>query len=153
LAETRFLSEIAERGWLRCYVLRNDQRPFAFALGYQYNGVYYFVETGFVQRDARYGPGIVLMQMFIEDLFRRNTPQLFDYLQGDQGYKRSFSNAQHKVNSLLLAPRNRWRRILTVQRGLFAAERWGRSVVTLLKLDRSLRRFLQSIGADVRRFG
>jgi CelD/BcsL family acetyltransferase involved in cellulose biosynthesis len=151
--DERFLVTLAEHGWLRCYTLAGKQGPLAYVVGFQYDGVFYYDETGFSPALAELSPGFVLTHLLIEDLFRSNSPALVDFRHGKHAYKRSFSNAEQTVASIYVVPPNRWRKILAIQRALFAAEDKLRSVITSLKLDRLLRRLLKRAGADVGRYG
>jgi CelD/BcsL family acetyltransferase involved in cellulose biosynthesis len=123
----------------------------AFALGYQYDGVWYFMETGYAQRWSHFSPGAVLFHLFVEDFYRAARPSMLDFLAGNQDYKQSFGNAQTEVSSIYLVPWNRWRLILACQSALYALERWARSIVVTLKLDRPLRKILARAGAHVSR--
>jgi len=125
---------------LRSYLLTLNDLPIAFALGYQYDGAYYFLETGFRQAWADSGPGTALMHLFFEDLFLHNSPKVLDFIQGDQTYKRSFSNRQRGTASLYVAPHNRWRTILWVQSLLHAMSRLAVRTLNALKIDRVLRK-------------
>jgi CelD/BcsL family acetyltransferase involved in cellulose biosynthesis len=137
-----YLTEISRAGFLRSYVLSGDNRPIAFALGYQYDGIYYFMETGYSPEWADFGPGIVLMHLFFEDLFRFQKAEKLDFILGDQPYKRSFSNSQHKAAFVYLAPRNRWRLVLRVQQLLHFMSRQTLRAVSLLRLERAARRVM-----------
>ena len=139
---TKYFTQLSRAGLLRSYLLTNDDGPIAFALGHQYNGVYYFLETGYSQAWANFGPGIVLMHLFFEDLMRHEKPDLLDFIGGNQPYKQSFSNFQQGVASVYLVPPNRWRHLLSVQRLLHFVSRYAVCALTFLKLDRAARRLL-----------
>jgi CelD/BcsL family acetyltransferase involved in cellulose biosynthesis len=151
--ELRYYSMIAERGWLRSYILRTDEGPIAFELGFQYDGVFYGHECGFHEKWSEFGPGSVLTHLFIQDLFLQNSPKLLDFLPGRHIYKQSFSNAQHQTSSNYLVPQNHWRPLLAVQGALFAIERGVRAVAISTNLDRPLRNLLKRVGVNVRRYG
>jgi CelD/BcsL family acetyltransferase involved in cellulose biosynthesis len=136
----RYISQISRAGFLRSYVLTNNDDPIAFALGYQYDGVYYFLETGYTQAWADFGPGIVLMHLFFEDLCSHDKPQLLDFIGGDQPYKRSFSTSQRSAASIYLAPPNRWRLVLRGQQILNFLSRCSVRGLTALRLDRAFRK-------------
>lgn len=142
-AQLRYFSGLARQGWLRSYLLDGNDGPLAYVIGYQYDGVYYFYETGFDEASEDLSPGSVLLHLMLEDLFQNHTPQLFDFLLGDQAYKRSYSNTHHGAASLYLAPRNRWRFILGLQAGIFNVERLLRTILRKLKLDGAVRKALK----------
>jgi hypothetical protein len=51
------LEAMAEGGMLRSYLLRAGSRIFAFLIGFQLNGVFYFHETAYDDKWARFSPG------------------------------------------------------------------------------------------------
>src|SRR5690606_2689050 len=93
----KYYSMLADRGWLRCYELVHNGEPVATVLGHQYGGIYHYEEPGYLQEWADYSPGIVLLSLIVEDLYRRNTPKALDFGVGEAAYKRSFSNTQHEA--------------------------------------------------------
>jgi hypothetical protein len=141
--QVRYFTAIAQRGWLRSYILHSDLGPLAYMLGYQYKGIYYFQETGFARTWSVGSPGTVLYHLLLEDLLRADSPDLCDFISGDQSYKKSFSNTQHEVVSIYLAPPNRWRVILALQSAAFAVERAVRQFLTALRMDRAVRKLLR----------
>ena len=140
----RHFSEMSRAGYLRSYVLASDDGPIAFALGYQYDGVYYFLETGYSQTWSDFGPGVVLMHLFFEDLFRHEKPGVLDFIGGDQPYKRSFSNSKHNVAYAYLVPPNRWRIVLRAQQLLHFLSRQVLRALDILRLDRAARKLLKN---------
>jgi CelD/BcsL family acetyltransferase involved in cellulose biosynthesis len=138
----QYLTELSRAGLLRSYILSSDDDPIAFALGYQYDGIYYFMETGYTRKWADFGPGIVLMHLFFEDLFRYQKAESLDFILGDQPYKRSFSSSQHRAAFIYLAPRNRWRLVLRLQQLLHFVARQALRAVAFLRLERVARRVL-----------
>jgi hypothetical protein len=143
LSDIRFLSGIAQRGWLRSYILAVDNVPVAFAIGYQYDDVFYFHETGYDEQWADASPGMVLINLFIEDLFQDSPPRTIDFLTGGAAYKRWLCNTQHQAAFVYLAARNRWRTILIAQAMLHSISRGLIRTLTALKLDGFLRTMLR----------
>lgn len=142
-AQIRYVSQISCAGYLRGYLLTIDGHPIAFALGYQYKDTYYFLETGFVRAWADSSPGTALIHLFVEDLFRHNSPALLDFILGDQDYKRSLSNSQHRTGSVYVVPSNRWRTVLWIQSLLHACSRWLIRALSTLNVDGWLRERLR----------
>jgi CelD/BcsL family acetyltransferase involved in cellulose biosynthesis len=137
----RFLTHIAECGWLRSYALVVDEeRPIAYVLAFQYDDVFYFLETGYLQSWKEASPGAVLTFLMLEDLFLDNRPHVVDFLIGDQSYKRSFSNRTQHAASVYLAPPNHWRLVLRAQAVLHKVSRVMVRSLEALHLDRPLRR-------------
>lgn len=144
--QIRYLSSIADSGWLRSYLLENDDGPIAFDLGYQYGSIFYARETGYAQDWARFSPGAVMMYLYIEDLYRNHPPNLVDFGVGDSPHKRRLSNVEHGAAAVYLALRNRWRLILTLQCMVYGVERFARAVLTRLRLDDAVRKVLKHQG-------
>ena len=114
---------LAERGWLRSYVLARDAEPIAYEIGCQYQGVFYCRECGYRQSWAEFGPGTVLTNLFIEDLYREDPPGVLDFGFGDSEHKRILSNVEQDAAAIYLAPRNVWRSVLWGQNALNWVER------------------------------
>ena len=73
------LQFLAERGWLRCYVLKSHNEPCSFVLGQQY-GQYFYADAAGVDRAWRsYSAGTVILMLVLKDLFEENSPQFYDF--------------------------------------------------------------------------
>jgi len=73
------LQFLAQRGWLRSYLLKCGDTPCAFMLGHQYGSRFY---TGFAGADYRWkdrSVGSVILLLVLQDLFKENTPQFYDF--------------------------------------------------------------------------
>lgn len=81
---------LARRGLLRSYLLRSGDNDCAFCIGWQYNGVYYYVRPAFDDRFADLSPGTILLYLMIEDLCRHNPVKRFNFFQNPDSYKRQF---------------------------------------------------------------
>jgi CelD/BcsL family acetyltransferase involved in cellulose biosynthesis len=93
--------EAASHGWLRGYVLHLGGEPIAFMHGWQYRGVYLYLETAYDQELRSHSPGTVLHIMVIEDMFEHDTPKVFEFgVHGDQ--KATFGNASHRAAEVFL---------------------------------------------------
>lgn len=133
-AKRRFES-IASRGWLRSYVLERDGSPVAFEQGFQYRNTFYCTECGFDPAWAEYGPGMVLMHLILEDLFKEDRPSLLDFGFGDAAYKRSFANAGYDAGYIELAVSDFGRHLLVLQRALESSSTYARTALAKLGLD------------------
>ena len=142
-AERRFLTLMAEHGWLRSYVLLSDDTPIAFELGYQYHNVLYRSDCGFSQEWAEFGPGTALLHLSIEDLFRENPPGVYDFGLGDAAYKRSLANAQRRAASVYLASKWFCRWLLHGQNALNRFEQSIRALFVTLRIDRLIRKIVK----------
>ena len=75
-SKMRFL---AQRGWLRSYLLKCGDIPCAFILGHQYGSRFYTEIAGADYRWRSRSVGSVLLLLVLQDLFKENSPQLFDF--------------------------------------------------------------------------
>ena len=106
---TKKLTDLAERGVWRSFVLYCGDTPAAFGLGYQDRGVFHFRSTGFDSELASLSPGTVLMYMMLRDVLATRAPRRLCFCFGDAAYKRNFSNARKETVRVLLfrrTPRN-----------------------------------------------
>jgi CelD/BcsL family acetyltransferase involved in cellulose biosynthesis len=102
------LAHLANRGFVRSYILRCGDKPCAMVKGFQYGGVYYYSWCEFDQRLAEFSPGTVLLYLLIEDLCRHRSPKCLTFLWGDAAYKKVFgTNCIEDATALLIAPRAR----------------------------------------------
>ena len=113
-AETkvRELTDLAQRGILRSYLLMCGDRPSAFVIGYQYRGVYHYSDVAYHEDLARFSPGSVLLYLLIEDLIEHHRPVHVNLGVGDADYKSQFANHQANYISLLLLRKNPLNRLL-----------------------------------------
>jgi CelD/BcsL family acetyltransferase involved in cellulose biosynthesis len=120
----RHLSDLADRGLLRSYLLMCGPTPCAYVLGFQGFGGYQFHRTGYDPAFAQLAPGTVALYLLIEDLIRHDPPSWLSFEYGDQDYKRMFGTSQVETASVFLlrrTPRNRARRLAHAgYRGLVA---------------------------------
>jgi hypothetical protein len=70
---------LAERGWLRSYLLKCGDTPCAFILGQQYGSRFYTEFAGADHRWRGQSVGSVAFLLVLQDLFRENTPQFYDF--------------------------------------------------------------------------
>jgi len=95
------LTELAQRGLLRSYVLYAGGTPCAFVVGYQCQGVYFYAVVGYDVAFARHSPGTALLASLLEDLFRVDRPRVVSFGRGDDDYKRRFGTRRQRVGTYL----------------------------------------------------
>lgn len=83
----------AERGWLRLYFLRLDDRPIAFYYTVLYDRKLYYLKLGYDPAYARYSPGILLHQEILESLFQEKVTEL-DFLGPMMEWKREWAKGE-----------------------------------------------------------
>ena len=112
------LSFLAERGWLRCYLLWCGDTPTAFMICHQYRGVCLYIDVGFDPDWTSHSPGTVLHLLVLQDLFVFDRPALFDFGRGAGEHKRQFGNESYRdVDLYLLKPGARTRFACMAQHG------------------------------------
>ncbi len=96
LRETEVLKQsfrfLAERGWLRCYLLWCGEEACAFMICNQRNGICRSPTIGYDPRWEKYSVGTTLQFLVIEDLFVYDRPDIFDFGTGAGGQKEFFGN-------------------------------------------------------------
>jgi hypothetical protein len=70
---------LAKRGWLRSYVLKCGDVPCSFILGQQYGQRFHPYNVGVDEKWRGYSAGTVIFLLALEDLFKENSPQLYDF--------------------------------------------------------------------------
>lgn len=93
------LEWLAERGWLRCYMLFKGDEPVSFVLGRQHGGSFRALRTAYVASLAPYSPGKVLWFKVVEDLHRAGEFNELDFGYGDWEYKRIMANGRRTARS------------------------------------------------------
>jgi CelD/BcsL family acetyltransferase involved in cellulose biosynthesis len=83
----------AERGWLRLYFLRLNDRPIAFYYTLLYDRKLYYLKLGYDPAYARYSPGILLHQEILESLFHEKATEL-DFLGPMMEWKQEWAKGE-----------------------------------------------------------
>jgi hypothetical protein len=73
------LQFLARRGWLRSYLLKCGNVPCSFILGQQYGSRFYAEFAGADYAWRSHSVGSVNLLLALEDLFKENTPQFYDF--------------------------------------------------------------------------
>ena len=87
----RIIGSSETNGRLMLSILYLDGEPAAANYGYEYEGWFYFYQSGLRPGLGRYSPGLYLMSQIIEGLHRREMNGL-DFLRGDEPYKFHFTD-------------------------------------------------------------
>lgn len=144
--DTRDLLErSAQRGWLRCYVLRCRGQPVAFMVGYLYNGVYLSESIGYDPDWAHWSVGNVLHLFVMRDLATLGArAQWFDFLYGDNSNKRRLATRAHWERNVYLVPDSlRWRIVVPLLRGFDRATEALSALAERYSLKTKLRRLMR----------
>jgi hypothetical protein len=101
----RRLHFLAERGWLRMYLLTLKDEPAAFWIGCVYNGNFFSDYLGFDPKFGEHSPGTFLLGEVIDDLCHSGVGKL-NFGAGEGRYKERFSNCHWKEASVyIFAPK------------------------------------------------
>ena len=102
--ELHFFVELAMRQSLRSYLLFVDNKPAAFLIGTQHNGLFSYEEVGYDREFADRSPGQVLLLQVLDDLLGDNPPRVFDFGGGAADYKQLFATTTSASGTLWLVP-------------------------------------------------
>lgn len=99
----RMLENLDSTGWLRFTVLELDGRTVSAHLGFMYARRFCWYKPTFDIEFAKYSPGQVLMKRAIEQAAIEGADE-FDFLLGDEAYKRRYATRVRKLVSLEIHP-------------------------------------------------
>tara|TARA_R110002111_G_C6008015_1_gene374394 strand:+ start:45956 stop:47221 length:1266 start_codon:yes stop_codon:yes gene_type:complete len=132
--ELEEMTFLAINGSLRSYLLMKADQPVAFKVGYQHKGVYRDLEIGFDLNYASTSPGEALLLLTLEDLIQHETPNTYDFGEGDAEYKQRYCSEITQSRSVFLFPN-------TLK---------NKSLLSYLKIsrfiDRTMRKILKASG-------
>ncbi|MGA9143896.1 MAG: GNAT family N-acetyltransferase [Candidatus Acidiferrales bacterium] len=95
---------LAQKGWLRVYILFLAEKPCAFWIGARYRGKFYTEYTGYDLAYNSYSPGRHLLSQIMEDCCLEGI-EAIDFGSSDEEYKKRFGNVmQPETNLRLFAP-------------------------------------------------
>jgi len=136
--------EQAQQGWLRCFILECSNKPIAFVLGTQHEGVYDYEETGYDPEFSSHSPGNVLTYKLIEKLFNHNPPKLVDFGYGENVYKKVFGNHSYTAFNILASHKtSKLHLLIQTQKVLNKAYSQIKSILTRLNIDAYVRKLLK----------
>jgi len=144
----RNLTEYAQQGWLRGYVLLGNHRPVAYGLGYLINGCFQYEFMGHDPEFAHASPGIVLLAQIVEDLISTATADMLDFGAGDANYKQLLSNRSYEEGALLVCRRTLYASGAAMAERLFAsASRLGIHMLDQTGMKARLKKFVRMKGS------
>jgi len=95
------MQALVPKGIARVFLLTLDDMPVAFQYGFVFDNKYSFFQGGFDCRYEAYSPGDVLFQLIFEQLIGEQVGE-FDYLRGDEAYKRHFADKIRSTDTTLV---------------------------------------------------
>lgn len=134
----RFLTEFARlalaAGWLRLWFLELDGTPAGGWLGWSVGGRYAYYQAGLDPAYESYSAGFVLLAHTIEEAFAEQSLE-YDFLRGDEEYKRRFTDTSRRASTWVVAPRLHpvWGVIGTLIAGRALARRMPAGLVRSIK--------------------
>ena len=100
----RELSRVIEpQGKLYLKFLMRGTEPVSFRYGFLSGDVYYDYQTGYDPIVAKQRPGFLIVALIIQDLISRGIKR-FDFLRGDEGYKRHWAPLTRRTSSYYAFP-------------------------------------------------
>ena len=133
---------LAERGWLRCYLLKCRNVPCSFIVGQQYGQTLYTATAGVHSAWRNHSAGTVLLLLVLEDLFKEGSTQFYD-LGHYAKYKEHFANESYPEASVWLFSRRAYPLIAgSVFRTCNAATKNAGAALAHLHLKSRLRQLL-----------
>jgi hypothetical protein len=114
----RKIVDMAERGFLRSYVLTCGDEPISLIKGLQYGTTYSALQTLYRKDYASLSPGAACQYLVVEDLLKYRPAQLIDFGFGEPNEKHHTSNATLQMACVLLLRKTLGNRI---RRGAHAA--------------------------------
>jgi CelD/BcsL family acetyltransferase involved in cellulose biosynthesis len=97
-----------DRDWLKLYMLKLDGKVVASIYTFSYAQKLFYYQAGFNPTWSKHSPGFVLMGRCIEDAIARGLLE-FDYLRGDEPYKKRWTKTRRETWSLTIVPRDRYK--------------------------------------------
>jgi len=86
------LKRFGDRKWLDLLFLKLNDQIIAYYLGFVYDNIVYFWNTGFDPEFSKLSPGKLLLHHWIEDSFAQGYRE-FDFMVGDETYKRHWATS------------------------------------------------------------
>lgn len=143
-AELRFFTFLTTHQSLRSYLLFVDEKPAAFLIGTQHNGLFSYEEVGYDRQFSDRSPGQVLLLQVLDDLLADNPPRVFDFGGGAADYKQMFATTTSASGTLWLVPPGTWPQLcLAYLRACRFADRTARAVVKKLGATTLLRQLIR----------
>ncbi|MBN2302108.1 MAG: GNAT family N-acetyltransferase [Lentisphaerae bacterium] len=95
-------NEVADRGWLRSFLLLAGDQAAAFTLCYQGMGTLMYERIGYSPKFARHSPGILLLYKILERLWMDDEVRFVDFGVGEAVYKQKAANDTIYIDAILV---------------------------------------------------
>jgi CelD/BcsL family acetyltransferase involved in cellulose biosynthesis len=117
---------LSDRGVCKVHSIRSDQRTIASVITFEFRGIVSYFQVGFDPDSRCLSPGKVLQALRINKAIQDGALE-FDFLDGDEAYKRVWANGQRRLYSI---------EILTGSWRALAYYWWDRLRIRLAESDR-----------------
>jgi Acetyltransferase (GNAT) domain len=97
-----FTAMSASKGWLRLGFLLYDEKPIAAQKWFICQDYAHIYDVLYAEDYKKYSPGKVLSQMMFEYAIDNDNVTCIDYLQGDESYKREWTNKQRERKEIVI---------------------------------------------------
>ena len=127
----KFYGELAKsclaRGWLEFWMLEFNGKPVACEFGFNYDGVYSFLQGGFDPEVSVYSVGVVLRASIMQSLIERRF-RIYDFLLGEDEYKERWGGRPYPLQDIAIArPKSKGHRVLAAQHYVSDTINWLRT--------------------------
>jgi CelD/BcsL family acetyltransferase involved in cellulose biosynthesis len=95
------LKRFSDRKWLDLVLLKLNDRIVAYYLGFVYDSIVYFWNTGFDPEFSKVSPGKLLLHDWIKDSFKAGYKE-FDFMVGEESYKSQWTSQVRPNHELFL---------------------------------------------------
>ena len=136
------LTFLADRGWLRAYILYLEEKPLAFDLGYLHKNTYYDKNTGYDPKYKKFGVGTILLLKIIEDLCSDCHIHYIDFGAGDSAEKRRFCDLKcEEASFYIFKPKMKGVKLNAMRTISGASQRLGKKFLTRTILKEKWEKF------------
>ena len=98
--------KIYDKGWLSIYFLCSDNNPIAAAYGFVFGKRYSYYQSGMDMKWEKFSPGKILIFEIIREEFQKNGVLEFDFLAGDENYKKFWTNHTRELFTITIYNKN-----------------------------------------------
>jgi hypothetical protein len=133
-AKSEHYRRLADLGLLRCYILRDGERPIAGILGHLYGRTFMLGRTLYDPEYAAFSPGTALLHLVIEDLINSRAAGLINLGYGEPRFNCPTANVVRDYASYWLIPKSAKRRLfLAGYQALRGGVGWAKAAVRAAK--------------------
>lgn len=93
----RIVLEALSEGILHFSEMQLNDKPISWHLGFSYNQRFYYYMPAFLEEYGVYSPGKIHLSFLLEDAYRKGIG-IFDFLRGDEEYKKEWTNAESSLH-------------------------------------------------------